>query len=149
MVHFSMTVQKRPLPAAGVDALTSSMAPRDPSHPAWKTSLCRYWKEGSCFKRDSERAFRHCMEDLPAAFRKHPHSENAGNVSGADGTATQLVVWKESVTMQCSASHSEGHSSNAGLYVEKEPRYPRPTKRPRSLSPTPSKINITLPVQYI
>ena len=119
------------------------MAPRDPNHPAWKTSLCRYWKEGSCFKRDSECAFRHGSEQLPAAFRKAPYSENAGNVSGADGTATQLVVWKESVTMQCSASHSEDNSTNAGPYVEKEPRYPRPTKRPRSLSPTPSKKDPT------
>jgi hypothetical protein len=135
----SMTVRKRSLPAVGGDPLRSRMAPRDPNHPAWKTSLCRYWKEGSCFKRDSECAFRHGSEQLPAAFRKAPYSENAGNVSGADGTATQLVVWKESVAMQCSSSHSEDNSTNAGPYVEKEPRYPRPTKRPRSLSPTPSK----------
>ena len=93
-----MTVRKRSLPAVGGDPLRSRMAPRDPNHPAWKTSLCRYWKEGSCFKRDSECAFRHGSEELPAAFRKAPYAENAGNVSGADGTATQLVVWKESVT---------------------------------------------------
>ena len=90
-----------------------------------------------CYKTDSQCAFRHGDEELPAAFRRvTTEKPPTAAIHRRDTTTTQMVVWTEAADIsQKTITRAESIQASIGPYVAVQIEQPRPTKRRRETSP--------------